>query len=276
MEDVKAYIESGILELYVLGDISAEEKLQVETMASKHPEVKAELDAIESSMERYAELNEVEPAPALRERVLNSLVTNLGDDRIFRDKPASAREEKVVQLVQQKSNNFYKYAFAACLALLVVSVAALVTIYNKYQSANGQLVTLQLQNQKFANTVNLLDGQLSVFRDPSFKMIRLNGTSKTPKSELMIGWSPNRKKLIIDMGRSRMPLTDETHSYQLWAIVGGKPVDLGVFEANEQNADALKEMKAVDSAEAFAVTLEPRGGSPIPTMDNMMVVGNTK
>ena len=47
VEDIKAYIESGILELYVLGDISTEEKLQVETMAAKHPAIKAELDEIE-------------------------------------------------------------------------------------------------------------------------------------------------------------------------------------------------------------------------------------
>ena len=32
MEDIKAYIESGILELYVLGDVTPEEKLQVEAM----------------------------------------------------------------------------------------------------------------------------------------------------------------------------------------------------------------------------------------------------
>ena len=60
MEDVKAYIESGILELYVLGDVSAEEKLQVEDMAAKYPAVKAEIAEIEKSMELYAEANAVE------------------------------------------------------------------------------------------------------------------------------------------------------------------------------------------------------------------------
>jgi len=40
LEDIKAYIESGILELYVLGDVTPEEKLQVEAMAAKHPAYK--------------------------------------------------------------------------------------------------------------------------------------------------------------------------------------------------------------------------------------------
>ena len=60
MEDIKAYIESGILELYVLGDVSPEERRQVEEMAVKHPAVKAELDEIERSMEFYAEQNAVD------------------------------------------------------------------------------------------------------------------------------------------------------------------------------------------------------------------------
>ena len=83
MEDIKAYIESGILELYVLGDVSPDEKLQVEEMASKHPAVKAELDEIERSMELYAAENAIEPAEHLRDRILNSLVTNFGDDSNF-------------------------------------------------------------------------------------------------------------------------------------------------------------------------------------------------
>ena len=35
----------------------------------------------------------------------------------------------------------------------------------------------------------------------------------------------------------------------------------------------MKEMKSIASCDAFAVTLEPRGGSPGPTMDQMVVIG---
>jgi anti-sigma-K factor RskA len=34
----------------------------------------------------------------------------------------------------------------------------------------------------------------------------------------------------------------------------------------------MKEMKSVALAQAFAVTLEPRGGSVNPTMDQMVVI----
>ena len=273
MEDVRAYIESGILELFVLGDVTPGERAQVEAMAQKHPAVKAELDEIERSMQLYAEQNGVEPPGNVRNRVLNSLVVNLGDDRTFSsDRSATNIEDKVIPISRSCSNNFFKYAFAACLALLIVSTVTLISVYNKLQQSNDQIASLQLQNQRFAGQTRLMDNELIVYRDPSFKTLKLQGTKKSPSSTLTVAWSPSRKKVMIDMSNANMPANDKTHHYQLWALVAGKPVDLGVFDA-DTTLKGMKEMKSTVSADAFAVTLERRGGSPTPTMDEMMVIG---
>ncbi|NCD68790.1 anti-sigma factor [Mucilaginibacter agri] len=271
-------MESGILELYVLGEVNPSEKHQVEEMALQHPAIKAELDAIEKSMELYAVFNAIEPSDNLRDKVLNSLVTNLGDDRTFKPRTTHATEKqeaKVIELAQQKSINFYKYAFAACLALLILSVATLFAIYNKLENVNSQLVTMELQTQKFSNRVNLMDHQLHIFRDPSFKIIKLDGTPKSPKSALAVAWSPSKQQVMIDLSRMKLPANDDQHSYQLWALVDGKPIDLGVFNATNDSTGMIQ-MKSIDRAQAFAVTLEPRGGQPTPTMDNLMLVGKTE
>ncbi|MEO6148774.1 MAG: anti-sigma factor [Mucilaginibacter sp.] len=273
MKEIKAYIESGILELYALDDVSAEEKLQVEDMASKHPEVKAELDAIETSLEKYAEAYAINPSEKLRDRVLNSMVINLADDRVFPDK-TNHEKENVIALPARQSN-FYKYAFAACLALLLVSIAVLVGMYDSLQDSKLQLVALQLNNQQFSKRVNLMDEQLDVFRDSTFRFIKLKGTPKRPASVMTIAWSPVKNKVMIDMAGLNLPENDKDHQYQLWAIVDGKPVDLGVFDsaARTDSAD-MKEMKPVTAPQAFAVTLEKRGGSANPTMDEMVVISN--
>ena len=271
LEDIKAYIESGILELYVLGDVTAEERAEVEAMALKHPAIKAELSEIERSLELYADENAVEPTENLRDRILNSLVTNLSDDRTFPSREARV-EDNIISIKRAESSNTYKYAFAACLALLIISVAALISVYNKLQQSNTLLVSLQNQNQHFANRVNLMDRELSIFHDPSYKLLKLQGTPKSPSSAITVAWSPAKKKVMIDMANANMPVNDKDHQYQLSALVGGKPVDLGVFDADTTSKD-MKEMKSIASADAFAVTLEPRGGSQNPTMDQMMVIG---
>jgi len=272
VEDIKAYIESGILELYVLGDVSPDEKLQVEEMASKHPAIKTELEDIERSMELYAAENAVEPTEHMRDRILNSLVVNLADDNNFPTK-AKPVKDNVVTLTPPKQNNFYKYAFAACLALLIASVVVIISISNKLNDANTQLLALNSTNQHFANTVKFMDHQLDVYRDTTFKIIKLHGMPKHTSSTMMVAFSPVKKKVMIDMADLKLPANDKDHQYQLWALVGGKPVDLGVFDKISGDTSDMKEMKSLALAQAFAVTLEPRGGSVNPTMDQMMVIG---
>jgi anti-sigma-K factor RskA len=271
VEDIKEYIESGVLELYVLGDLSAEERLGVETMASKHPAVKAELDEIELSLELFAQKTAVEPAEHIRTRVLNSVLTNFGDDNTFPEKTKKqAIKDNVVAL--PRANNFYKYAFAACIVLLLASAFVIANLYNSLQTSNQQIASLQIDKQKFANTVSLKDGELEVLQDASFKFLKLQGLPKWSASQMTVAWSPAKKKVWIDMRSLKVPENDKEHQYQLWALVDGKPVDLGVFDKAADTTD-MKEMKSTAAAQAFAVTLEPRGGSINPTMDQMVVIG---
>jgi len=273
VEDIKAYIESGILELYVLGDVSPEEKLQVEAMASSHPAIKAELDEIESSMESYAEEMAIEPPQQLRDKILNSIVLSFADDNNFPTKNKPVEKDNVISMPVPKANNFYKYAFAACLALLILSVAALINIRNQLNDANTQLVALSTSNQHYSKTVNYMDRQLNVYRDPSFKVIKLQGTPKHSTASMLVAFSPTKKEVMIDMADLQLPENDLAHQYQLWALVGGKPVSLGVFDKSTADTAEMKKMQSIALAQAFAVTLEPKGGSVNPTMDQMMVIG---
>lgn len=286
VEDVKAYIETGILELYVLGDLSPAEKLQVEEMAEKYPSIKTELAEIERALEAYALENEVEPPTELRNRVLNSLVTTFADDGKFpgrefleNDDDDEADEEtplrdNIVSISTARENNFYKYAFAASMAALIASIAALFSLNSRLNESQQQIASLQTRNQVFANRVNLLDNEVTVFHDPAIKLIKLQGTPKSPASKMMVAWNPVKKKVMIDMRAMNLAKNDQAHQYQLWAIVDGKPVDLGVFDAKADTTDGMHEMKPVANAAAFAVTLEPRGGSVAPTMSEMVVIAS--
>ena len=274
MEEIKAYIESGILELYVMGDLNSSEKREVEEMAMQHPAIKAELIEIQIALENYANTYAVNPADHLRDHVMTNLLTS------FEDKPDE--KAKIVPLTSsRRSSSFYKYAFAACLTLLVMSVAALFVLYTRLQNSNQQLAVLQADNQKFTNRVNYMDKQLNenqqalrVLRNPEVKLIKLEGTKAAPEgTSMMVAFNSVKKEVMIDMAVMKMPADDEQHQYQLWAMVNGKPVDLGVFDKTSDD-DGMKKMKAIDDIEAFAVTLEPRGGSINPTMEQMMVIGS--
>jgi anti-sigma-K factor RskA len=277
VEEIREYIASGILELYVMGDMSADERVEVEAMAQKHPEIRAELDEISSAMEAYADAQAVEPSPGVRDRVLNSLLTNLADDRRLTPSRSQELAARVVNMDHRSTSggvNFYKYAFAACLLLLCVSVAALTVIHKRLQNSNEQLLSLTLNNQKFSRQVNKLDDELNVYRDSSFKLIRLKGMPKAPSSVLTVAWNAQAQKVMVDLSNAKLPETDAQHQYQLWAIADGKPVDLGVFDAAQPDSSDMKLMNPIGQAQAFAVTIEPRGGSKDPTKEQMILIAS--
>ena len=48
--NIQAYIESGKLELFLLGELSDREREEVLALAKQHPEIQKELDEIEEAM----------------------------------------------------------------------------------------------------------------------------------------------------------------------------------------------------------------------------------
>lgn len=66
MNPVTDYIESGILELYVMGVISPEESREVERMAALHPEVRQEMNVIRTALEEYALAHAIQPKASVK------------------------------------------------------------------------------------------------------------------------------------------------------------------------------------------------------------------
>src|SRR5436190_22663728 len=76
--DIKEYIASGILEIYVMGSLSPEELQEVERMAGEHPEVANELKAVQDAVNNYSGLYGRNPRPSLREELLQKIQAGNG------------------------------------------------------------------------------------------------------------------------------------------------------------------------------------------------------
>lgn len=271
MEELKAYIESGILELYVMGQLSAQEQAEVEAMALKHPEIKQELEAIEIAMEQYAQREAIEPAPNLKNKILTQIEQQTKEP-ILSPVTDHAYESKIKTL---------RIALAACASLLVVSGVMLYQTHTRLNEAQDQITNLNLEKRQFTSTVSHLkqtNGDLQkitgMLSNPSWKVVQLAGTKIDPNAKLMVYWNIHKQNVMVDQSKMKLPLNDKDHQYQLWALVNGKPVDLGVFDVTADSTRMLIDMKTVAGAQTFAVTLEKRGGNATPTMSQLILAGN--
>ncbi|CAN5809899.1 hypothetical protein BH11BAC7_BH11BAC7_31350 [soil metagenome] len=73
MDKFSSYINSGILEAYVLGIGTPEENAVVEKLAIAHPEIKEELEQIEISLEQYASTHAVTPHATMKPLLFASI-----------------------------------------------------------------------------------------------------------------------------------------------------------------------------------------------------------
>ena len=72
--DVKAYIESGILEAYVLDALTPEEKAGVAADIAAYPELAAEVKDIEEGLFAFAQAGAVVPPPEMKEQIWDAIV----------------------------------------------------------------------------------------------------------------------------------------------------------------------------------------------------------
>lgn len=258
--NVEEYIASGILEAYVLGGLDSKEIQEVEQMAFQHPEVKKEIASLQAAFESYAESLAVKPRPELKNKILERLpeYSNFSGGN------------STIRL------SYYRYATAASVALMIVCGSFAFYFWSKWQGAEQRLVLLEEQTSRYAEQINKanykidqLAGSFDAIRDTSVVKVTMKGVSSSPGSLAVVFWNKNTSEVFIDPGN--LPQPPEGMQYQLWALKDGQPIDAGVFETDQNTG--LQKVKTIEFAQAYAVTLEKKGGSKVPTLTAMFVFG---
>lgn len=72
MDDLKKIIESGSLELYVLGLTSEEETRHIEQLTAKHAEIREEISQISAAIEKYGQSHAIAPHATVKPFILAS------------------------------------------------------------------------------------------------------------------------------------------------------------------------------------------------------------
>lgn len=256
--NIEEYISSGILEAYALGDLSAVDRTTVERNLAQYPELRIELALIEETQESLLMKAAIQPRASVRAELFRKPEFNKPET-----KPASMHP------------TVWKYATAASIVFALITSYLAYEYYGRWQASEENLTTLIAQNRQMAqdyNTVNQrldkIELDMRITDNPAFNRVVMTDPNASG-SMASVYWNAQTKEVYLSI--QNMKELAQENQYQLWAIIDGIPVDAGVFDTD---SSGLIRMKDLTGAATFAVTLEPRGGRPTPTLEKLQVIGN--
>ena len=266
--DLSAYINSGVLELYVLDRLAPDERRRVESYAAEYPEVKTEIEHIESDLEHYAVLRgeATPPSPAVLDSVLRKIRPTAA--------PATSAPAAAPPAPATRGSGAFTWILLIALAL---AAAGLIYLYLQSQDRASEMEglsqrynALEASCQQQATAYEADQQQLALLTDIDTRGVVLSGTDNAPESRARVFYNSDRQSVLFTA--SNLPAPPAGRQYQLWAINGDGPQDLGVLDL-DLTSEELLEVPFVAGAAAFAITLEEEGGRPTPDLSQLQVIG---
>lgn len=256
--------------MYVLGLTTERESAEIRAYSALHPEIMAEITAIENCLEHHAMVHSVNPAAQVKEKLFDTIGK----------RSANVTEQTKAPVVPiNKPFTSWKYVAAACIVLLLGSIFFNYTYYNKYREAGNSISLLEKEKTDLALQLNTQQQLAAAMKKEDDEMrnkwkiepVVLNGMPDASDSKAKILWMKNSGDVYIDP--ANLPDAPDGMQYQFWGIVDGKPVDGGmIITTTKEDKYRIQKMKSFGRAEAFAVTLETMGGNPQPK-GKMYVMG---
>ena len=258
--NIREYIESGILELYVFGKLTDEENKEVNEIAFQNPEVKDEIIAIEKAVINLSYVVGFDLSAENYEKIRRSLMEK-------HHTPSAAGH--------RRSNLSQYLGWAASLVLLL----ALGYQYFRNTEITEETKTVTAQRDKFEQLLANAEAKnaenekaLATLRDEFSTIVTLEGQAAAPNAFAKVYVNSSKKEIYVDL--AGLPEPPQGSVYQVWALKLDPltPASIGVIDNKNTNNGIIK-VEHFDGAEAFGITLEPAGGSTSPTLEQLYALG---
>ena len=282
-----------MLPAYVLGALEPDEMLAVDDYLQAHPELMAQVHALDAAAAQMAYMAPPVPLPLATEakvlaRAQATWPQRVGARNIARPPMATpplrtparaARSGGFGQWLGRwwRSRGIFDLALAgSAMAVLLLSIALAQTVTRldrvnqELASLEQQVVALQSdntslrdQNIEMQQELQNRQNQLATLTGAT-QIIALAGTEAAPDASATLYVSDNESLLIL---RDVSELA-EAQTYQLWLIPpGGDPLPAGILgqATGGTSTSAIQFTTPLDDYAAVAVSVEPEGGSTTPT-----------
>jgi anti-sigma factor RsiW len=241
------------LATYALDAVDGEERAQIEEHLAQCPRCRTELDAFREVATALG--NSVEPLP---EGLWSSIASRLPErhDEARPPMPRLVRSEDAADRTAAAPARSRLGRGTLAVGAAVAAVAAVVAILGvSLIHADSQVSQFEHND---AGTVP--SAVVSALETPGHQVVNLEGPQH--------GGTGRVAQFVLADGRgylvsSSLPTLSSDHTYQLWGVVNGQPISLGLLGQSPTHATFT--LAGSPSASKLGITVEPAGGSVVPT-----------
>jgi anti-sigma-K factor RskA len=257
---------ADLLSFYALGALSDDESAQVEAYLARHPEAQRTLAEMRLAVDALPLAAEpMQPSPRPRQRLLERIAAE--------NRPAAADEPSSPLPVQR---TFWQklWLIFPRYALTGLSLVVILWLGLSQASLNSEITRLRAEIARLAVQVQEQQGglaqanlRLEELAAASLQAIPLQGTASQPLAHGQLIADPaSGSALLVVSNLARLP---ESQTYQVWLIDQDTPSSAGLFELGEsgQAVLLLSAQQNIGDYDALGISVEPDGGSPLPTGD---------
>lgn len=254
--DIKEYITSGELELYVAGLLPEKRNKEIHALAQQYPEIQKEIEEVEKAV---LALSKAAAPTATQE---------------FSDVIQKLILRKVIPIRKHTLFTYVGWAAAA------VFVGIMVMQFINQNNISQQLEVVDAERKELLHTVDSLQVNLDnthlvlqQIRAKSTDVIYLSGQNVAPDAYAKVFWNKENREVYIDA--QGLPEPPQGMVYQVWSLQLEPltPTSIGLLDSFNSNEALIFTLNNPNTSEAFGITLEPEGGSEAPTMEQLYTLG---
>ncbi len=241
-----------LLAVAALHAVDPEEQAEVEAHVATCPRCQVEYDSFNAVASALG--NSVEPLPGGLWTNISSQLWSAPGEKV--DPPpllAGVMGEKIVSIDESRARrgtmvraSFAATSFAAAASIVVLAISLI--------GANNHVNNLQTALQQGANRTVVE----TALRTPGHQIVNLKSATLQPLAEFVM--LPNGTGYLV---KAKMPTLVSSQTYQLWAIVNGKPVSIGIMGSKPGHVSFT--MASSPAPSELAVSVENAGGAKQPT-----------
>jgi len=246
MMDRKKILEEGLLEKYLLDELSAEESQQISIAIANNEDLKKKFELLEKDFEKMALENVIEPPTEIKMRLIE-------------------------QLENSKVKTMPKTWLYTAASLALLFLLSSFWMFNRWKKAETNFESLQNQTTVLQERLNALEEnylltnqRLKTINGPQTIPLILHGNDLVPNSRAVAYVNHENKMVVVNA--QGLPELPNNSTYQMWSDVDGEMIDMGLLPTDEE----LITLKYIDKAESLNITIEPAGGNDHPTVEKLI------